>query len=102
MGLAIAHRRLAIPDRGVPSAEHMRLILATVEEVTRAGGVPYIHCWGGIGRTGTVVGCYLVRRGMKGEEALQQIAAFRLGTPDGHRRSPETREQEHMVLTWSS
>ena len=30
----------------------------------------YLHCWGGVGRTGTVVGCWLVRHGRTGDEAL--------------------------------
>src|SRR3712207_6971239 len=50
------------------------------------GGLPYVHCWGGIGRTGTVVGCYLVEHGMDGEQAIAAIAEWRAGTPDKGRR----------------
>jgi protein-tyrosine phosphatase len=60
----------------------------------------YVHCFGGIGRTGTVVGCYLVRHGADAETALAEIARRRQGTPDGYRRSPETNEQRQFVLTW--
>ena len=39
-----------------------------------AGGrTVYLHCRGGIGRTGTVLGCYLVRQGQTAEEALASI-----------------------------
>ena len=38
-----------------------------------AGGV-YVHCWGGIGRTGTTVGCWFVRHGRTGDQALAEIA----------------------------
>ena len=34
----------------------------------------YVYCWGGIGRTSTAVGCWLVRHGMTGDEALAEIA----------------------------
>ena len=34
-----------------------------------------MHCWGGIGRTGTVIGCYLVRyHHMRSPHALFHLA----------------------------
>lgn len=97
-GAKVEHRRRPIPDLSVPSEAQLRAILDEIEEITGAGGVVYLHCWGGIGRTGTVVGCHLVRRGMSGEEALARIAELRRGTPDGWKRSPETGAQREMVL----
>jgi protein-tyrosine phosphatase len=35
------------------------------------GETVYVHCFGGIGRTETVIGCYLVEQGMSGDGALQ-------------------------------
>ena len=32
-----------------------------------------MHCWGGVGRTGTTVGCWLVRHGRSGTEALAEL-----------------------------
>jgi protein-tyrosine phosphatase len=78
----------------------MVAILNTLEAALQAGRGVYIHCYGGIGRTGTVVGCFLVRRGLSGEAALRQIAGWREGTPDGWKRSPETDEQREFVLNW--
>ena len=96
------HRRMSIPDMGVPSPEEMRQILATIDQALEAGQVVYVHCYGGIGRTGTVVGCYLVEHGMSGKEALKHIARLRRDTGDGGRRSPETRAQRAMVRRWKS
>jgi protein-tyrosine phosphatase len=45
---------------------------------------------GRYGRTGTVVGCWLVEEGLTGDEALLRIAELRRATPDGHLRSPES------------
>jgi protein-tyrosine phosphatase len=66
--------------------------------------VVYVHCWGGIGRTGTVVGCYLVRHGMTGQEALAEIKRLRRNLPftDRIRSSPETDAQKQMVLNWKN
>ena len=61
----------------------------------------YERCWGGIGRTGTVVGCWLVTHAAtQGDEAIKRIAELRMGTPDGARRSPETSEQCRLVREW--
>jgi protein-tyrosine phosphatase len=67
-----------------------------------AGRRIYLHCWGGIGRTGLAVGCFLVRHGMSGEQALEQIADWWQAVT-GRRsipRSPETPEQVEFVLNW--
>lgn len=93
-GARVAHHRLAIRNFGVPDEAHMIAILDTIDGATVAGKTVYVHCLGGVGRTGTVVGCYLARHGAGGEEALRQVAAL-LG--DG---SPETEEQQRMVRCW--
>jgi predicted protein tyrosine phosphatase len=99
-GVAVDHTRLAIPDMGTPPPAHMAAILDTIDASVAAGRGVYVHCFGGIGRTGTVVGCYLVRHGARAEDALAEIARRRVGTPDGHRRSPETDAQWRMVRAW--
>ncbi len=80
----------------------MGYILDSIDAALNAGHVVYFHCWGGVGRTGTVAGCYLVRHGMSGEGALHRIAELRQGTSDGWKRSPETLEHRRMVLEWHS
>jgi predicted protein tyrosine phosphatase len=82
-----------IPDLGCPSRETMSCILDGIDELLAAGEVVYVHCLAGIGRTGAVVGCYLVRRGMSGEDAMATVTRLR-GAP------PETGEQLQLVLDW--
>ena len=79
----------------------MRGILDAIAEGLKGGGV-YVHCWGGIGRTGTVVGCHLVRSGMTGDEALAEVAEpfTSMAKYSPRRRSPETLEQEDYVRSW--
>jgi hypothetical protein len=62
-----------------------------------------LHCWGGIGRTGTTVGCFLVRHGLEGNEALRQIAQWWQDVPKSriHPHSPETLEQANFVRDWA-
>lgn len=90
----VIFHRLSIPDFDIPTVDHMRTILDTIDGALIQGRVVYVHCMGGIGRTGTTVGCYLVRHGLTGEEALREIARLL------HDGSPETPEQRAMILNW--
>ena len=85
--------RRAIPDKQIPSIEQMRETLAVIDSALTAGCGVYVHCLAGIGRTGTVVGCYLARRGMSGADALRALAQLRRATPDADIVSPETEAQ---------
>ena len=80
----------------------MRVVQDALAAALAQGETVYVHCFGGIGRTGTVVGCYLVEQGMDGTAALDQIARWRQGTPDGHRPSPETSAQRDFVRGWGA
>ncbi|MYA61486.1 MAG: hypothetical protein F4X94_02810 [Dehalococcoidia bacterium] len=74
LGLKIEWERHPIPDlSGSRTREQMRGILDAIDDALSDGKTVYVHCWGGVGRTGTVVGCWLVRHGHLGEEALQEI-----------------------------
>jgi hypothetical protein len=84
----VEHRRVPIRDFGTPSIDEMEVILATLDELLARGRVVYLHCRGGIGRTGTVLGCYLVRQGLRAEDALASISG------------PETEAQRAFVLGW--
>jgi protein-tyrosine phosphatase len=97
---SVEHHRVPIQDGGTPTVEGMKHILDVIDTAIAAGQTVYVHCYGGIGRTGTVVGCHLVRQGMGGEEALGQIAQLRRETPDGWVTSPETASQRQMVRDW--
>lgn len=94
--------RHPIRDRSVPTEAEMRAILDAIDSELDRGEVVYVHCWGGHGRTGTVVGCWFVRHGRSGREALDRIAELRAEVPEaGWRESPETDDQRRMVLEWS-
>ncbi len=90
----VVHLRLPIRDLDVPSAERMREIQGAINSALEAGQTVYVHCWGGVGRTGTVIGCYLVEQEVSGSEALAEIRRRR------RQKSPETRAQEEFVKSW--
>lgn len=83
-----------IIDFSVPTRESLVATLDEIDAELAAGGIVYVHCWAGCGRTGVVVGSWLVRHGADPQEALRLIAETRgLGCP-------QTLEQRLFVLDW--
>jgi len=104
LGTTIVHDRHSIVDLHVPqSPRAMTAILDAIDGAMADGRTVYVHCWGGVGRTGTVVGCWLVRHGRTGDEALEQIAEWWKGMEKAYRipRSPEMPQQREYVRRWS-
>lgn len=92
--------RLAIRDFDVPSRAEMVIILDTIDRALAQEHGVYLHCFAGLGRTGTVVGAYLVRHGLTGEDALAALKALRAATPFARSASPQTEAQVAFVRTW--
>ncbi|MBI9051155.1 MAG: dual specificity protein phosphatase family protein [Anaerolineaceae bacterium] len=92
--------RFPITDFGLPDKYLMRDILDEIQRNIESGGKVYLHCYGGIGRTGTVAACYLVEQGLSSEEALAKLQELRSHTPNASYDSPETEAQRNFVLGW--
>lgn len=104
IGLRVGHERHPIVDGRVPtSPDQMVRILDAIDSALSEGKTVYLHCWGGVGRTGTAVGCWLVRHGSTGEQALHQINDRWLGVEKVWRipNSPETPDQIDYVRNWT-
>ena len=100
LGGGIRALRKPLRDFTAPRPDEMREILNLIDFELDAGGVVYLHCFGGIGRTGTVVGCYLVRHGTPPDEAIEAIGRLRADTDTADWPSPESEEQCRLVESW--
>lgn len=101
MCLEVTFERISIKDGWVPNYWQMIEILDCIDENIERGRPVYLHCWGGRGRTGTVVGCYLVRHGLcAAHKVMDEIRELRKHTKDYDEPSPESRRQHEMVLSW--
>lgn len=98
-----SHERFAIRDVSVPaSPELTRDALDAIDGHLAAGRTVYVHCWGGVGRTGTIIGCWLARRyGEPGDAALERLQDLWRENPKSRWRcSPETEAQREYVRGW--
>lgn len=81
-----------IPDRQVPRSEAaLGKLLDAISDVLESGKDVLIHCRQGVGRTGLVAACLLVKAGMSPGAAVEAVSAAR------QIEVPETSEQRHWI-----
>ncbi len=77
-----------IPDVSVVDDEAYDTVTTAIEAALARGGV-YVHCWGGVGRTATVVGCILADQGLDYPGILERLDTLRVGAARRTSRHPK-------------
>jgi atypical dual specificity phosphatase len=90
-GLTEIH--LPVADFTAPSPEQLAAGVDAIAQAVADGRRVAVHCGGGLGRTGTLLACYLVRQGLSATDAIERVRAVRPG-------SIETRQQIQAVHTY--
>lgn len=100
----VVYLRKPISDHGVPdAAAYMAEILGELDALLANGRRVYLHCRAGIGRTGTLVACHLIERGLAPAAALARLNELWQGSDraDTWPEVPETDEQRDFILAYS-
>ena len=95
------YTRFPIADCGAPkSIESVQSLLLRIEELKKMDGYVYVHCWGGVGRTGTIVACYLSQNWKEPDLNLVLDALrknFSEMPKSAYKKTPETKEQIDFI-----
>lgn len=98
-GKSVTFANFPIPDRSVPSMNMLEHILDAIDGALHREVPLYLHCWGGRGRTGTVVGSWLIRHGHATSlSVLDKLRELTEAAGDRFNPSPDTDEQRRFLL----
>lgn len=87
-GFEYAH--IPIEDLSVPTMYQIEEFVEFANRMRSDGKKIVVHCGAGIGRTGTMLACYLVSKGHSAEESIAEVRRKRPG-------SIETGEQVEVI-----
>ncbi len=71
---------IPIPDFTAPTLETCLQAIKWIDEKIKEKMPVLVHCKGGLGRTGTIIACYLISQGMSYEEAINYVRDKRPGS----------------------
>jgi predicted protein tyrosine phosphatase len=95
------HVRMPIQDLSIPMRAQMAETLDFIDSHLALGHTVYAHCMGGIGRTGSVVGCTLARHAIaNGRAIMPKVAQLHSVTRKRDIISPEMPSQVRLIESW--
>ena len=100
LGMVINYKRVPIKDQNITTSDEIAKCISFINESIESDNKVYIHCLRGLGRTGMVVGCFLVDKGLTGKEALKKITNLRKSVLNSFLPSPQNRRQSGVVENW--
>ncbi|HHT9153306.1 MAG TPA: dual specificity protein phosphatase 23 [Candidatus Hypogeohydataceae bacterium YC40] len=87
------YKHVPVEDFTAPSLGQIDEFVNFATKVREEGKKLVVHCGAGIGRTGTMLACYLVHKGYSAQQAIEEVRRKRPG-------SIETTAQEEIVALY--
>ncbi len=87
------YKHIPIVDLSTPTQEQIEEFATFVNSLISSKKRIVVHCDAGIGRTGTMLACYLVNKGYSARKAILEVRNKRPG-------SIETAEQEDTIIKY--
>lgn len=99
------YMRFPIVDQSIPqSIESVQNLVKTINKIHADDSYAkvYVHCWGGVGRTGTIIGCLLASwLGTDYKTTIKELEKLWAECPkSANRVSPENLEQYNFIANF--
>jgi atypical dual specificity phosphatase len=91
-GLMLVH--VPVEDMEAPTQEQLDHCIATIGRANEHKFGVAVHCGAGLGRTGVIVACYFITKGLTAKNAIARVRRLRPG-------SIETDEQAEAVAEFA-
>ena len=88
------HLHIPIPDFTAPSLAQLKRTIGFISSMIDKFKPVLVHCYAGIGRTGTVLTGYLISQGMDVDNALRKVRSRIPG-------AVQTNDQEHILWVYA-
>ena len=94
-GFGLRYLHLPVRDMCAPTIDDVKAFIAFAHDMRDGKAGTLVHCMAGMGRTGTMLACYLLHEGRSCEQAMDEVRRCRPG-------SIETAPQETMIRQYAA
>lgn len=89
-GLLLVH--VPVCDMEAPTQSQLNRCITSILKAHESNMGVAVHCGAGLGRTGVVLACYFVTRGLSGDDAIARVRRLRPGSVETEEQAESVRE----------